>query len=179
MKKFLTVLLCVATVIACALPMAGCSLFVEKPETDLETAKENLITAGYTIETYYELNSISEIAEKRGIADYLEASKDYGDDEYEVVIMRFGNSNLAIAYYKELKATRNAAIDYANAEIDYYEEFLDDYSSAISSERKENIQEKLSDYKDEVEEYNDLILGRSGEYVWYGQKEAIKATKGE
>ena len=179
MKKFLTVLLCIVTIIACALPMAGCSLFAERPEMDLELAKENLLDNSYVITSYIEHTSYDSIAQDKGISSKLVAYKESDNVRYSIQIYCFGENSLAKAYYKQLKAEQNNTIDYYTSCITYYENYLDHYGSHLTTEGRNSLKDQIKEYKEKLERLNDVVIGRKGDCVWQGYIDAIKATKGE
>jgi hypothetical protein len=179
MKKFLTILICVVTIVACALSMAGCSLFVPKPEKDLETAKTNLEEAEYEVD-YEVYSATTDIMNNDGIEEYLSASKDVENGEdIELSVYICASTALAKAYYKQLKTMLGNQKDMVKAYIAQIEAMLDEYEYSLSETDKKQLHDDLADYKETLEEYNDVVYGRSGNMVWVGHKEAIKASKGE
>lgn len=179
MKKFLAVLICVLTVVACAVPMTGCSLFAPKPETELSVAEENLKAEGYEVYTN-ELQTTDDIIDNAGVQKSLSAKK-YEDGEIvsSLVIRIYSRKSVAKAVYKQFKLELDVSKDFLKAEISYIEAMLEEYEYDLSSEEKTEFNEELAELKEELETYNDIVYGRSGDTIWYGHKSAIEASKGE
>ena len=63
-------------------------------------------------------------------------------------------------------------------ELDYYKHILKKYKKDLSSDEIDDLEEEIKDFEDHLEEEKkEYVSGQKGKFVWYGTKNAIKATK--
>ena len=172
MKNALKKLLATALVMLMLATFCSCSLFTPKPETDFSDAKKALENAGYTATV-----GLSDYDADYAIKNKLYASKDAGDYEY-IYIIEFKDSTTAKKYYKRMQMSDKIDIMEEETEIDFYKHILKKYKKDLTSSEIEDLEEDIEDWKEDLKEYKkEYVSGRSGNFVWYGTKNAIEATK--
>ncbi len=166
MKNTVKKILALALVICSVFALASCSLFQPKPKQDLEKAAKNLEKAGYDVdyETYDSDNAI--------IVEYIEASDEDGN---KITIIKYATRKAAKLAYENEKIRRDYKIDTLENEIDslkyQMKKFAEDDEKEMYEKYIEELKEELQALKKEE------VLGKSGKIVWYGSKDAVKATK--
>lgn len=180
-KKLLALLLIASTLFA----LTSCSLFAPRPPRNIEKAKQNLEDAGYSV---YYVDDTSYLAPNSlAGSDYInqwqhETNLLYRDvDKYlssmNITIIVFKSSKAAKIYYEQLKICDTNA-EKAENEIDQMKFLLKHYSDDLSAEEIAYYEKEISVRKEQIKEHKkNYIIARSGKMVWYGTKDAIKATR--
>ena len=170
MKKIFSALLALVMLMGAVFMLASCGA---KPELDLDEAAKNLEDNGYTI--VYEKDTGS-----RAITASLHAYKDDGENEYYYLdILEYENATFAKIEYKKMKSQQDAAIEKLEYALEYYEQYLKSYEDEMDSEEIERFENYIKTTEEEIEVKKESVIGRSGKFVWYGDKEAIDASKGK
>ena len=168
MKKIISAVLCLVTVLMCVLALASCGA---KPELDLETAAENLEDNDY--EVYF---SDDEDELEPNVSAKLSASD---GDENSIYIVTYKDSKSASIAFDELKlqidyekkSTENKIKELENLLKKYEDDFEDD-------DEIEEIEDEIKDLEKELEEFDEkYCYGKSGKTVWYGTNDAAKDSK--
>ncbi len=156
MKKILSMLLVLVTMLTVCMSLVACG--GPKPNLNLDRAKKNLKDNDYEVE-------ICDGDEWEDVEDGALAMEEvlYADDEdgdNYIYIIKFKTTKDAKLYYK--------AFENEDAWVKYLKYVLKKYGDDLDREDREEFEERIEDYS----------WGRSGKYVWYGTKDAIKDTKG-
>ena len=170
MKKIFSALLALVMLMGAVFMLASCGA---KPELDLEEAEKNLKDKDYSV-TY-----VKEYKEDPSITATLSAYKKDGENSYSLYIYEYESSAMAKLYYKQLQAQKEYSIENLKAEIKMLEKYIDLYEDELKSEKIEKLNDEIKDLEEELEEMEEYVIGRSGKYVWYGDKAAVDASKGK
>lgn len=164
MKNTLKRVLALVLVIACVVPFVACA----KPKLDLEKAEANLKEEGYTVVYNSDVKSA-------GIEATLHATK----DGKEVSIAKYETTKAAKLAYQSAKLSIENEIEEAKLALKTAKYMLDKFEDDLSDIERNLYEEKVNDLKEDIEELKAELktIGRSGKYVWSGDKEAIKASK--
>lgn len=169
MTKHIKKIFFVISLIMLTLTLASCGA---TPTFDLEKAAENLRERGY----YVNYNDDYDDADYKDMKfkETLTASK---NGEY-VQIYKFNDLRTAKLYYKFSKSQRNNVIKTLKYEIKILRHLMIRYAFKLEAEDFEDIMEEIEDYQDQIKELKkEYVVGRFGNVVWYGNKEAIEDTK--
>lgn len=161
MKRILAAILLVVLAFSSVILLSSCGA---KPELDLEEAKDNLEDEKYTV--YYDDDA------EGGVEESLYASNK--DDFLSVTV--YTDAKYAKLQYEELKMEMKQEKENAKLKIKILEYELEEYSKDID---KDEWKEEIKEYEEELEQMEEIVIGRSGKTVWYGTKDAIKASKGK
>lgn len=165
MKKLITGLLLLATLLGCMLVFTGC--ISPTPNLNLEDAKSALEGLDYRV--IYEAD-----ADFPGLVATLHAYKDGG----ELSIMKFEKASTAKLYREYLQTEYGQRIEAIEKQLELYEHILSTYKNDMDEEEKREIEEQIEYYKERLEEAKDqMIIGNLGKYVWNGSKNAIEDSK--
>ena len=172
MKKILSLLLALVMLVTCFMALSACA---PRPYLkDLEEAAENLKDAKYDV--YY---SDKEDELKKwygfGVVEALDA--DDADDN-ELVVVVFETSKLARLHYEEKKLAMEYSKDSLEQNIKKVKHILKKYGDDLKSAEEDYYKELLEQYEEQLDMLKDVVIGISGKTVWYGTKDAIKASKG-
>ena len=173
MKKWLSAILCIVTVLMCVLVFASCAA---KPELDLETAAENLEDEDYNVQYSDDEDELDV-----NVAERLTASKSNGDDydDYEYIqITVYKDVKSAKAMYEMLKLQQEVSKKSMKNEIEQLKNKLATYEDDLENEDIDDIEDEIEELEESLERLEEIVYGRSGKTVWYGTKDAIDATKG-
>ncbi|MBR3864020.1 MAG: hypothetical protein IKJ19_02745 [Clostridia bacterium] len=174
MKKLFALLFTTIMLLTCVFAMNGCSLFANKPEFDLELAKENLEDRDYyvsyhVIDDYYSYDN-------KGMKESLYAYNEETDGTIEIVV--FENEKIAKLFLEVIKLEFEQEKEYCELEIKFLEEYLKVYKNKLSSSEIDEIEDEIKELKLEIEEeFGQYIFGRRGKIVWFGNEKGINATK--
>lgn len=165
MKKTLRCALALVLALTCILSLVACA----KPQTNLEKAKANLEAADYKVSYDTEPSDI-------GVAEKLTASKGLldiisGDDDY-IVIVKYETSKAAKLAAQSMKLAVEQQIEAKKLELKIEKNNKSQFD-ANNAEKIDDLEDAIEDLKEQLEN-----IGRSGKYVWYGDDDAIKASKG-
>ena len=172
MKKLLTGLLAIAMLLSCICILSACS--VPKPELDLKDAAEALEDEDYHV-YYYDDEDMS------GFNYAMEETLYAYDDDHDnyIRIMKFKSAASAKLYYKQVKEWNEFEQEAEKSYLEVMEHSLKTYEDNLSSDEIDELEDKIKDCKKTLKENEeDYVVGRSGVYVWYGTKDAIKDSKG-
>ena len=165
MKRLITGLLLLATLLGCMLVFTGC--ISPTPNLNLEDAKTALENLDYRVSYDNDIGF-------PGIVASLSAYKD-GE---ELSIMEFKKASTAKLYREYLEIEYGQRIEVMEKQIEIYEHMLSTYKNDMDEEEKQDIEEQIEYYKERLEEAKDqMIIGNFGKYVWHGSKGAIEDSK--
>ena len=168
MKKLLAELFTGLLAVVCLFTICACA---PAPTLDINEAKKTLEENGYEVsvtdEDFYEY----EYAMEKMLSAYHE---DYDDGIY---IYEFKDKGMAKKYYEEKKASFDLELKELKALIETKEYYLKEYSDKISSDEIDEIEDSIKECKNDLEEAEEIVFGHNGNFVWYGTKDAIEATK--
>ena len=168
MKKFIAVLLVLAVLAGAAYYVVN--FVINKPNmSDLDALKEKLEKADYMV-SYTENGESGD-----GIIEYFMATNEESEDA--LVIMVFDDKEYAKLYYRELKIRLDYTMKSLELQIDQYEYMLEK-DEDLSESEIERYEKYIEDAEEDLEHYKDIILVRQGDTIWYGTKDAIKASRG-
>ena len=169
MTKHLKKIFFAISLIMLTLTLASCGA---TPKFNLENASENLRERGYYVNYNDDYDDADD--EDMMLKETLTASK---NGEY-VQIYKFNDLRTAKLYYKALKTERNYEIKALKYEIKIMRHFMIRYAFKLEAEDFEDIMEEIKDLQDEIKELKkENVVGRIGNTVWHGTKEAIEDTK--
>ena len=153
MKKILSLLLVLVTMLALCTSLVACG--GPKPQLNLDKAEDCLKDHDYFV--------VVEDGEEYGgyegyaVEEYLYAED---DNDNELTIIKFKTSKAAKLYYKYLGKGEEKTLKY----------LLKKYGNDMDKDEKKYLEKELK-------EAQEWVIGRSGKYVWYGTKDAIKDSK--
>ncbi len=176
MKKLLTLLCSFVMLFTCIFAFSGCSavksLFANKPEFDLELAKENLEDRDY----YVSYHVIDDYYSNNGIKENLVATNPKTGGEIEIYL--YENEKIAKLSLEVIKFEFEQEKEYCELEIKFLEEYLKVYKNKLSSSEIDEIEDEIKELKLEIEEeFDQYTFGRRGKIVWIGNEKGINATK--
>lgn len=159
MKKILSMLLVLVTMLTVCMSLVACG--GPKPTLNLKKAEKNLEKNDYEVEFLDD-------------EDYI--LDEYGDEGYaieEVLYAEDDGDNYIVIY--KFKTARDAKL--------YFE--IEDYEKAWSKLQKHVLKkfgddmekEERKDLEKDIKESEEYVCGRSGKYVWFGTKDAVKDTR--
>ena len=96
---------------------------------------------------------------------------------YYLYMMKVEKSSLAKVYYNMVKDSFDAEIEEQKNEIKLYEKFLKLYKGELSSTDINYIEDAIKEMKKDLEESKEIQIGRSGKWLWVGNKQGIKDSK--
>ena len=164
MKRLITGLLLLATLLGCMLFFTGC--ISPTPNLNLEDAKTALEDLDYRVS--YDADG------ETGIEVSLYAYK----DNESLHIAQFKKASTAKLYREYLEIEYGQRIEVMEKQIEIYEHILSTYKNDMDEEEKQDIEEQIEYYKERLEEAKDqMIIGNFGKYVWQGSKGAIEDSK--
>ena len=168
MKNTFKRILALVLVIACVVPFVACA----KPKLNVEKAKENLEAADYLV-------YVNDDLDMPYIEEMLTASKGTGDERTEITIVKFADAKSAKLYYQGLKLEIEQDIESAKLELKTYKRIITKYGDDLDSDEVDDLKDEIKELEEKIEELKEDLkeIGRSGKYVWVGDKEAVKATK--
>ena len=171
MKKFLAIVLVLALLAGCAYLVFD--YFDSRPNIgDLEKTKENLEAAGYTVMLITAEDKIGYLPD--GAVKYLSASD---KDDNTLVIYVYENRELAKLKYEQLKCSLEYQIESIELQIEQLEYDLENNEDLTDDEIK-LIEKRIDTYEEALEQFKSYKVGRSGKTIWYGTKDAAKASRG-
>lgn len=171
MKKTLFRIFALVITICTLFSLASC--FAPKPELDLETAKENLEDADYSV-TYTDDEDKLSV----NVVERLTASEKDDSDNYLSVTV-YADAKSAKIAYQEMKDYLDYSMAQQKLAIKEIENLLKNYEDDLESDEIDEYEDELKELKKELEEMKDeYVIGKSGKTVWYGTKEAIEKSKG-
>lgn len=156
MKKILSILLVIATMLTVCMSLVACG--GPKPKLDLDKAEENLEDKGYYVEIIDEEEDIIYEADYAGYAIEVILYAEDESREDVIFIMKFKTSKDARMYYKTITSSQKL-----------YEYILKKFGRDMDDEEKDYLEEMIE---------RENVKGYFGKYVWFGTKDAIKDTKG-
>lgn len=159
MKKILSLLLVLVTMLAVCTSLVACS--GPKPTLDIDRAQQNLERNGYDVY----VRDGEDLGGLVGAAIEARLSA-HDEDDNEIYIYEFKDEKAAKLYYNDVKIYYGKN----SAEYKFYKRYLKKYGDDMTRDERKDVAE----YIEELEEY---VCGRSGKYVWYGTKDAVNATK--
>lgn len=165
MKKFWAKLISGLLAVACLLSISACA-----PVLNIDKAKKALEGNGYVVEVSDEYSYYGEAVEKVLYARH----EDY--DEY-LYMLEFNDATMANKYYQEQKVSYDMEIKELKKIIEAREYYLKKYKDKIYSDEITEWEDEIKECKEELEYAKELVVGRSGKFVWYGTKDAVNATK--
>ncbi len=175
MKKVLSLVMAAVLLVGAVFAFSSCTA---RPEMDLEKAKENLEKEGYSV-TYY---SGEDEALDVGEAEYLRAYKaaeSEDEDSKSLTVIVFESNAVAKAYYESEKAQGEAELESLKAYIKVLKAQLKAGEDDMTEEEIAKIEEEIEEMEEDIKEYKEnYVLGRSGKTVWYGDKDAVDASRG-
>ena len=159
MKKFVRVLaLMLVASMLCVMLVACSSKPADNPEDAVAALKEN----GYTI--VYESDEV--VSAKKGddfISIYWFDNEDDANELYEEAM--------------ELKEEAEEALEKLKDELKEAQDELDDMEEGFLKDAAELVVAELEEEIEEAELEADAVVGKSGNMVWMGTKDAVKAAK--
>ena len=162
MKKILSMLLVIATMLTVCMSLVACG--GPKPNTNFKQAEKKLEKRDYSIEIMEGEDMFAEYQGALAIEEILYAVSDDGDDV--IVILKLDSKKSAKLLYKtmqELYGTKGSNYKFTK----YY---LKKYGKDLEDSAKKRL-------KADLKTMEKTICGHSGRYVWYGTKKAIKDSK--
>lgn len=176
MKKFLTVILAVSLLIGSVLVFSSCDMMTSlfnSPELDLEDAKDNLEDNGYSV-------SYNDDPSQVNVKETLTAT--YSDSFFSgaketLNITVYADSKSASLAYDKLKIQKDVQKEFIELQIQEYENILKKYDDDLRSSESDYYEDQIKDLEEQLEELEDAIIGKSGNTVWYGTKQAIDDSK--
>ncbi|MBR2384708.1 MAG: hypothetical protein IKA99_03755 [Clostridia bacterium] len=189
MKKLITVTIVVIMLFMSIGTMSSCSFFV--PELDLDEVEEIFeeLAEDLTDEDDV-LNSVSVYTIRGGDA-YMAGYEAFTKDAIilKSLITDFDSEDLFSFEYLcgvfecESKADAKKLYEFIyiyeyesrKTVLEYKEYLLKKYKDELSKDEENGLEESI----EELEEYlQNFVVGRKGVYVWFGNKEYLKQTKG-
>jgi predicted nucleic acid-binding Zn-ribbon protein len=168
MKNTIKRILAFVLVIACVVPFVACA----KPQLNLEKAEANLKEADYTVTVKEDPST--------GVEVMLVAVKDVlSKDAKGVTIMKFETVKLAKLYYQAKVMETEQEIEQLELRIKTIKHMLNKFEDELSSDEIDSYNDSIKEAKAEIEELKEDLktTGRSGKYVWEGDKDSIKASR--
>lgn len=156
MKKILSMLLVIATMLTVCMSLVACG--GPKPKLDLDKAKENLKDKGYCVEIIDEEEDIVYAAGYAGYAIEVILLAEDRSREDSICIMKFKTSKDARMYYKNITSLQKL-----------HEYILKKFGRDMDDAEKDLLEEMIE---------RENVKGYWGKYVWFGTKDAIKDTQG-
>ena len=182
MKRLFAAFLAVTMLVLSVFTLASCG----KPELDFDDAKDALEDAGYYVSIERGTDETGDVTIDRT----LQASKSESDDFLYIVV--YNDVKSAKISYEALKLEMEEDLAEAEAEIEMYElqikalkTKLRKYDDELKSDEIKALEKQIETYEDKIkdlkedikESKNELVFGRSGKYVWYGDAKAIEDSK--
>lgn len=164
MKNTIKRLLAFVLVIACVVPFVACA----KPKLNLEKAEANLKDADYIV-VYDDDSKITAV----------EATLYASRDKKSVTIVKLETAKAAKLYYQAQKLEIEMEIEEAELELKTAKYMVRKFADDLTSAEIDAYEDQIKKLKEEIKELKENLkcVGRQGKYVWYGDKEAIKASK--
>ncbi len=151
----------------CLFAVVGCS----GPKLDFDKAEDNLKDEDYMV-TVSEKYS-GQFGE--AVEEYLYAFNEDGDN---LTIIKFEKVGAAKKYYKSLKMSYDHEVEEIKLQIEMCKYYIKNFEDDLSSDEIDMYEDEIKDLKEELEDMKkETAFGRSGKYVWFGDKDAIKDTK--
>ncbi len=171
MKRTFRILLALALAAVFTLSLASCSLFTEKPELDLDDAKDALEDEKYTV-TIVEDEDLLSV----GIEATLSAMDAKSENSLRIVC--FEDKKMAKLYHKQLKLEHETEIEKLELEIEALEYMLKEYEDDLDNEELDEYEDQLDELQEELDEQKEeYSFGIDGATVWSGTKEAVEDSK--
>jgi hypothetical protein len=169
MKKILKSIVAVLVIVSSLLMLASCS-----PKKDFYKAEENLKNDGYSVTVIR-----SDDDNEHGIETKLTASKSESSETFEIVMIEFESTKLAKLYYQSLRMQIQNQIEENKLAIKAMKHMVNKFKDDLSTGEIDEYKNAIEDLKEENKELREQLrcTGRSGKIVWYGDPEAIAATK--
>jgi hypothetical protein len=176
MKKFLAKLCTVFLAIVCLFSVSACA-----PKLNIEKAAENLEDAGYTVTIADSELELTAAVKMMGLPSNahisIEEALMASEDDNYVYILKVEKASVAKAYYKMIKNQFDAELQEIKDQIKLYEVFLKNYKKELNSTEIDYIEDAIKEMKKELEEAKEINIGRSGKWLWLGNKDGIKDSK--
>lgn len=176
MKKFWAKLCTGLLAIVCLFSVSACA-----PKLNIDKAEKNLKDAGYTVlvaDSDAELKTVvSYLGLPTNASISIEEALIAKEDENYLYMMKVEKSSLAKVYYNMVKDSFDAEIEEQKNEIKLYEKFLKLYKGELSSTEINYIEDAIKEMKKDLEESKEIQIGRSGKWLWVGNKQGIKDSK--
>lgn len=176
MKKFLAKLCTGLLALVCLLSISACA-----PKLNIDKAEENLKDAGYTVMVADSDAELKTVVSYLGLPSNASISVEEAliakEDENYLYMMKVEKSSLAKVYYNMVKASFDAEIEEMKNEIKLYEKFLKLYDDELTSAEIDAIEDAIKEMKEELKEAKAIEIGRSGKWLWVGNKDGVKDSK--
>ena len=177
MKKFIVTLLVLALLAGIAY---GVYFYIMMPPiNDFNQAKANLEKAGYTV-AVREKDNDDYLSD--GVIKALRAEDENEKDNFldgiVIDITVYESAELAKIRYKELKTYIDYYIGQLEIGIDEFEYELEYNRDELSDSQIKKYEEYIESGEKNLEFFEDLYVAYFDNTVWYGTKDAIKASKG-
>ena len=171
MKKFWQKLISVFLGIICLLTVCGCST---KPEISFGSAKSTMEKNHYDVKISQEATTyISSLSLPFDI-NFPDIIYEFFIAEYSremILMLDFNKASDAKSFYKYAKKSMKADIAQYEAKASLFEYYLDQQDDRIVS-----LEAYFVNIKATLDSKKRYCIGRKGTTIWYGTKEAIKAT---
>ena len=166
MKKIFKSAVAVLLIISCLLTLVACAT----PKKDIDKAADNLRDSGYKV-TFTSSDEADAGIEAKLVA--------YKDGSMCLQFIEFESTKLAKLYYQALRMAIQDQIQENKLSIKAMKHMINKFKDDLSSDEISSYKQMILDLKAENKELREQLncTGRSGKYVWQGEKDAIKATK--
>ena len=167
MKKILKSAVAILVIISCFVMLVSCA----QPKKDMDKAAKNLRNSGYEVYVNEDPGA--------GMETIITAKKNSDGKTYSLKFMECETLKLAKLLYQQLRNEIQSQINENKMSIKAAKHILNKFDDELSASEKDEYNQMINDLKDENKELKELLscTGRSGKYVWQGDREAIKATK--
>lgn len=195
MKKTLIRIFALVLTICTLFSLASC--FAPKPELDLEKAAENLEDEDYYAgfvddEDYLEFNMTEMMFAIEKDADFdLDDLAYVFSDPTELgtelivekteflMVVTYADSKSAKYMHDNLKLALDYAVDSAKLNVKAMENTVKEYEDDLDNDDIDNYEDDIKDINKMIERVDEeIVLGKSGNTVWFGTKKAIEESKG-
>ena len=172
MKKFLIFLLIVAVIGFGAYKVLE---YIESMPAleDLDQTAQALEDAGCTV--YHIKADDDDSLVDEGASEVLFAQGNDSDSNMALFIIVYESAELARINYKLYKNTIDYEKNEIELEIDLLTYEIDNFD--LSPSEKEYYSENVKELEEKLEEAENVVVGIKGNILWYGTKEAVKASR--
>lgn len=158
-----------------------------QPDLNLDRAADNLEVRNYTVSYIDDEDELAVGVEERLYAktepqinadnfeneeEYLNYLETYIPEWIEIVV--FENTKTAKLYYKSLKLERDCELKALKLKLKEYRHILDEYSKDLDDDEEEYYNNYISDLNKQIGKWENYVIGRKGNTVWCGTKQAMQ-----
>ncbi|MBE6586446.1 MAG: hypothetical protein E7645_08035 [Ruminococcaceae bacterium] len=166
MKKNIIKLLAVILMLCCVLPLASCDQ--QKPPLDIDAVEENLKAAGYEVH-------ITVDGQTAGIKESLYAVDGNGNTLSLIVCEKASSAKL---YFEIIMLGHEQELEELQYNIQRYRHLLKIHEEEGSEEPLKAMEKNLAQAESDLEKKKkEASIGRSGNVVWFGTKDAVETSK--